>query len=1012
MHSVYSLEGWTVKDRIAEGEPRSQYEQNSIIPLSQKDISPKNESLAGTEDGTTYYFDGTDGDDSADGLSPATAWKSLSKIGSLTLQPGDEIKLKRETVFNNQSFELLNQKGSELAPVRILPYGDGDRPVINVGSLSRHAITITSSEYIEIEGLELTGGNGGISFTWIDQKLEYRHFVFRDLYIHDCFLSNGSAFELNMIPKGGVRMSEYSDVTIEDCRVEMIVRSFINAETLNNFKVLNNVFQHCGGPGVKVEKTNDLLIQGNHINYSGSEAHPSFKGRGSCSWIIGCRNTLVERNIFENAEGWLDSYGFHLDIGNVNTIVQYNLSRNNAGGFVQILGKNKNSSYRYNVSINDGWRVKGEYNHPTEKNIESGCIISLSGYVVNGDFEGPYNSYIYNNTVFVNEDIEACFNFRYTIDGVFIANNIFHFMGETASITGGRKPREPDGSMPQNIVFENNLYRVEANHPTGMLISDSNKLFGDAGFIAPGGFEPEHYIPGNVNLVENKSMAVYNLPEDNSGLHLGFEVDKDFLGNEIIETPDLGAIEISNVELPYASAGQDIKIDYFPVDSIVLNGRGIDDIEIVSFLWEKISGPECDLIQAATETLILKNLKEGSYIFRLTVTDNEGNTDSDEMNLNVFCEICHTPVVNAGADRIVQLPYDTVQFSGDVSLQLGNIGELLWEKISGPSASLNGADTYELVVSDLLPGTYRFSLTAISDSGFSHTDLVEMIVLEPLPPPDSIGKNSNSIVIDGIKEEAWCGKLYPVDKMVSGYFKTEVYTSFLWDETALYFFLEAEDKFKIDDSGDEWWEDDAVELSIDADNSKTQIFDGNDFNFAFSIFDSELYETVHNSTNGVEFVSVIEEEWYFLEAKIPWSLLNFSPSDFDVIGIEVRVYDDFDGLFNDAIQSLFGFSGNSSPTPDLLGSYVLGEPCPIMVSRNDFIKPELMVTPNYAKDIIRIEIKANQKMKEFFIAGMDGIIYKTGNFQESCSIDISSLEEGIYIIGLTNHNCIRRIVKL
>ena len=41
-------------------------------------------------------------------------------------------------------------------------------------------------------------------------------------------------------------------------------------------------------------------------------------------------------------------------------IVENNLSRNNAGGFIEILGNNYNCSYRYNVSINDGHRVKGK----------------------------------------------------------------------------------------------------------------------------------------------------------------------------------------------------------------------------------------------------------------------------------------------------------------------------------------------------------------------------------------------------------------------------------------------------------------------------------------------------------------------------------------------------------------------------------------------------------------------------------------------------------------------------
>lgn len=38
---------------------------------------------------TTYYVDATDGNDLADGLTPATAWQTLSKANLAPLTPGD-----------------------------------------------------------------------------------------------------------------------------------------------------------------------------------------------------------------------------------------------------------------------------------------------------------------------------------------------------------------------------------------------------------------------------------------------------------------------------------------------------------------------------------------------------------------------------------------------------------------------------------------------------------------------------------------------------------------------------------------------------------------------------------------------------------------------------------------------------------------------------------------------------------------------------------------------------------
>jgi hypothetical protein len=78
-----------------------------------------------------------------------------------------------------------------------------------------------------------------------------------------------------------------------------------------------------------------------------------------------------------------------------------------------------------------------------------------------------------------------------------------------------------------------------------MLISDSEKIIGDAGFANPGGLTAADYKPSNSNLIVDKSIAVTNLPGDAVGLTVGLKVDKDFFGNPIIGTPDMGAIESS-----------------------------------------------------------------------------------------------------------------------------------------------------------------------------------------------------------------------------------------------------------------------------------------------------------------------------------------------------------------------------------------------------------------------------------------------------------------------------------
>src|SRR4051794_31253047 len=49
--------------------------------------------------GTSYYVDAANGSDTANGTSPATAWKSLAKANASPLAPGDGLFLKRGSTW-------------------------------------------------------------------------------------------------------------------------------------------------------------------------------------------------------------------------------------------------------------------------------------------------------------------------------------------------------------------------------------------------------------------------------------------------------------------------------------------------------------------------------------------------------------------------------------------------------------------------------------------------------------------------------------------------------------------------------------------------------------------------------------------------------------------------------------------------------------------------------------------------------------------------------------------------
>jgi len=311
---------------------------------------------------------------------------------------------------------------------------------------------------------------------------------------------------------------------------------------IENITVLNNRVTETGGPGIQMSGVKNGLVKDNYINGSGSNNDTRKWGRGSCLWTWGTTNVMIENNSFLNANGPGDSAGCHIDFNCSDVVVQYNLSVNNAGGFCEILGNNYNCAYRYNISVNDGYRVKGQNGA-----FQEGKTYWLSGYVGNKQKpKGPYNSYFYNNTIYTKKEIAANIAVSNSASGILIANNIFYIEGESQLVPGDQYVPDKIGNTAiENVVFENNLYLQNSSWPKEVLIQDNSPMVGNPGFRNIGGLNIEDYIPVNSRLIKNKGIEIVRLPYDSIGLKVGLKVETDILGNKITEKPDLGAIELS-----------------------------------------------------------------------------------------------------------------------------------------------------------------------------------------------------------------------------------------------------------------------------------------------------------------------------------------------------------------------------------------------------------------------------------------------------------------------------------
>src|SRR5690606_35012232 len=134
---------------------------------------------------------------------------------------------------------------------------------------------------------------------------------------------------------------------------------------------------------------------------------------------------------------------------------------------------------------------------------------------------------------------------------------------------------------------------------------------------------------------------------------------------------------------------------------------------------------------------------EGEYLFKLTVTDNNGAMASSEARLIVKPAPNQDPIANAGKDKTLTLPDNSTTLEGTATDADGSIISYLWTKVSGPQVKMANADKPVLGLSNMVEGSYSFTLTVTDDRGATASDGVRVTVKPApnLPPAANAGKD-------------------------------------------------------------------------------------------------------------------------------------------------------------------------------------------------------------------------------------------------------------------------------
>lgn len=196
---------------------------------------------------------------------------------------------------------------------------------------------------------------------------------------------------------------------------------------------------------------------------------------------------------------------------------------------------------------------------------------------------------------------------------------------------------------------------------------------------------------------------------------------------------------------PIADAGDDRNV----AENILvkLEGKGMDpDGDKIKYSWAQKSGKKIDLYERASYSIYFTSpviqLTSEELVFELTVTDSHGNSDTDDVSVNVS-SINYPPRVNAGPDKRVH-GGTQVTITGTAVDVDDDIVKLEWKQLLGDSILFDKTNpTLFFTAPDVTSTTTKrivLQLTATDSAGqISSDQAIVFIVPENNAPKANAG---------------------------------------------------------------------------------------------------------------------------------------------------------------------------------------------------------------------------------------------------------------------------------
>jgi hypothetical protein len=453
-----------------------------------------------------------------------------------------------------------------------------------------------------------------------------------------------------------------------------------------------------------------------------------------------------------------------------------------------------------------------------------------------------------------------------------------------------------------------------------------------------------------------------------------------------------------------------------PDPNIQLDGTDSYDPDgtLAAYKWEQVSGPNTATIaNSSSATTTVAGVVEGTYTFRLTVTDNDGTRASDVMNIMVLgAPIPNVvPVSKAGSDIDITLPQSSVELDGSKSSDAdGNIVQYTWVKMSGPAGgSISDPSSAITDVTALQEGEYIYRLTVQDDDGEETSDQVKVTVhaavITNARPVANAGSDIQIMLpdatahLDGTKSSDGDGSIVSYTWVkVSGPGGVTITNSSEATPTVVGV-EEGEYVFRLtvkDNDGDEASDD--VKVTVKAaeqqGNAMPVADAGGDQTISYPDTSLTISGTNSNDADG----TIADYEWTMVDGPAPATIMNPSSPSTVISNLKTGEYkfmltvvDNKGGIARDTVA--------------------------VSVISTQRFTEEFKVYPNPARSNVKVDLMSDTLgTTRITIYNSSGMILQSMNVEKAQphllkDINISNLQTGIYYLEVIVDGKVRKITK-